>query len=69
MNTSKEISAIFDSRKKSKILNRKHLIDTLKELLSDEFDAQEIMYLELDELVDQVINAAFYYKDSQTEEA
>ena len=67
MNTKKEINAIFNARKKQ--LTRSFLIDTLQDLQSDEFDSSEAMYLETEDLILQIIDTAFYYRDSQTEEA
>lgn len=42
---------------------RKYLIDMLEILLEDEFIALELVYLTDDEIVDMIINCAFYYKE------
>jgi hypothetical protein len=42
---------------------RKYLIDMLEILLGDEFDSSELVYLDDNEIVDMIINTAFYYKD------
>lgn len=41
---------------------RKYLIDMLEILLGDEFIALELIYLDDEEIVDMIINTAFYYK-------
>ena len=46
----------------NKNLSRRHLVQTLEELLSDEFEPNEIMYQTEQELMSRVIEAAFYYK-------
>lgn len=35
----------------------------LEVLLGDEFDSSELVYLDDNELVDMIINTAFYYKN------
>ena len=42
---------------------RKHLVEMLEVLLGSEFDSSEIVYLSEEEVVDMIINAAFYYKE------
>ena len=42
---------------------RKYLIDMLEVLLGDEFNSSEITYLSDEEVVDMIINTAFYYKN------
>lgn len=41
---------------------REELVIALEELQSDEFDPKEVMFLENKELVQQIIQCAFYYK-------
>lgn len=42
---------------------RKYLVEMLEVLLAEEFDSSEIVYLSEDEIVDMIINTAFYYKE------
>lgn len=44
-------------------LTREELVVSLEELQSDEFDPREIMFLDENELVLQIIECAFYYKE------
>lgn len=44
-------------------MNRRNLIDALIELNTDEFDPNEVIYKDDEELVDMIISCAFYYKD------
>ncbi len=44
-------------------MNRKKLISELKHLQSDEFEAKKVMYLTKKEIVQQIIECAYYYKD------
>ena len=44
-------------------MNRKKLISDLKHLQSDEFEPIEAMYLTKKEIVKQIIDCAYYYKD------
>lgn len=43
---------------------RKELVDILKELLSDEYDANDLVYLTDGELVNKIIDTAIWYRDS-----
>jgi hypothetical protein len=43
-------------------MNRKKLVEALEELLSDEFDSSELVYLNDEELVNAIIEAALFYK-------
>jgi hypothetical protein len=43
-------------------MNRRNLVETLEELLSDQFDSSELVYLTDEELVIVIINAALFYK-------
>lgn len=45
-----------------KLFNRRFLVETLEELLSDEFDSSELVYMTEDELILRIIEAAEYYK-------
>lgn len=47
------------------MLDRIKLINDLQELQSDEFDSNEAMYLTEVEIVDQIIQSAYYYKNLQ----
>jgi hypothetical protein len=46
-----------------KNLSRKDLVIALEELLSDEFDSSELVYLTEEELIKSIINSAFFYKN------
>lgn len=43
-------------------MKRRELIEHLEELLSDEFDSSELVYLTKKELIKIIINTAKYYK-------
>lgn len=43
---------------------RKELVDILKELLSDEYDANDLVHLTDGELVNRIIDSAIWYRDS-----
>lgn len=43
---------------------RKELVDILKELLSDEYDANDLVHLTDGELVNKIIDTAIWYRDS-----
>lgn len=43
-------------------LDRRFLVETLEELLTDEFDSSELVYLTDEELVVRIIDAAEYYQ-------
>ena len=43
-------------------MKRRELIEHLEELLSDEFDSSELVYLTKKELIKILINTAKYYK-------
>ncbi len=43
-------------------LNRRFLVETLENLLTDEFDSSELIYLTDDELVLRIIEAAEFYQ-------
>jgi hypothetical protein len=43
-------------------MKRREVIEALEELLSDEFDSSELVYLTKKELIHVLINCAKYYK-------
>lgn len=43
-------------------MERRYLVETLEELLSDEFDSSELVYLTNEELVFKIIESALWYK-------
>lgn len=48
-------------------ITRKYLVETLEELLTDEFDSTELVYLSDEELVYQIIDCAYEYKKHYNE--
>lgn len=44
-------------------MERKYLVETLEELLSDEFDSSELVYLTDEELIQKIIESALWYKN------
>ena len=44
-------------------MERKYLVETLEELLSDEFDSSELVYLTDQELIQKIIESALWYKN------
>ena len=44
-------------------ITRRYLVETLENLLSDEFDSSELVYLTDDELIQRIIECAQYYQD------
>jgi hypothetical protein len=44
-------------------MDRKYLVETLEELLSDEFDSSELVYLTNEELIQKIIESALWYKN------
>jgi hypothetical protein len=47
---------------------RKQLIDALEDLLGDEYDANDLVRLSEVELIKQLINVAYYFKDQSQNE-
>ena len=47
---------------------RKQLIDALEDLLGDEYDANDLVRLSEGELIQQLINVAYYFKDQSQDE-
>ena len=47
-----------------KEISRRDLVEALEELLSDEFDSSELVYLTEEELIRSIINAANFYKEA-----
>jgi len=46
-----------------KKLTRKLLVDTLKDLVSDEYDSDELVYLTEEQLIEAIIYSAQWYKN------
>jgi len=44
-------------------LDRKFLVEALEELLSDEFDSSELVYLNDEELILRIISAGKWYQE------
>ena len=44
-------------------LERKFLVETLEELLTDEFDSSELVYLTDDQLICKIIESAYWYQN------
>lgn len=44
-------------------LTRRFLVETLEELLSDEFDSSELVYESNEELIMRIISAGQYYQE------
>jgi hypothetical protein len=44
-------------------MKREKLIEALKELLSDEYDAEDLVHLSKKELVQKLIDVALYYQE------
>jgi acyl carrier protein len=44
-------------------MKRKELVMHLEELLGDEFDSSELVYLTDEELIQTIINAAYFYQE------
>lgn len=43
-------------------ITRRYLVETLENLLTDEFDSSELVYLTDEELIYEIINCAEYYQ-------
>jgi hypothetical protein len=48
-------------------MNRRFLVETLEELLSDEYDSSEVVYYTDEEIILRIIEAAEYYKNEYNE--
>lgn len=46
-----------------KKLTRKFLVDKLKDLVSDEYDSDQLVYLTEEELIEAIIYSAEWYKN------
>jgi len=46
---------------------RRELVEILEELLGDEFDSSELVYLNESELIHSIINTAIYFRDELNE--
>jgi hypothetical protein len=44
-------------------ITRRYLVETLENLLTDEFDSSELVYLTDEELIYQIIQSAEYYQN------
>lgn len=44
-------------------MKRAELVDILKDLQTDEFTPKQVMYLNKKELINSIVECAFYYKD------
>lgn len=45
-------------------IERKYLVETLENLLTDEFDSSELIYETEAQLIERIIQAAYYYQES-----
>ena len=45
-------------------ITRRHLVETLENLLSDEFDSSELVYETEEQLIYRIIECALYYKEN-----
>jgi len=43
-------------------ITRRYLVETLEELMTDEFDSSELVYLTDEELVYKIVECAEYYQ-------
>lgn len=48
-------------------IERRFLVETLEDLLSDEFDSSELVYETDEQLIDRIIHVAHYYMDKYNE--
>jgi hypothetical protein len=53
---------IYKPKEKMKLSRRLELVADLKELLSDEYDADQVALMTKKEVVDSIIECAYYYK-------
>ena len=53
---------LFPNPKHIRTMKRRELIEELEELLSDEFDSSELVYLTKKELIKILISTAKFYK-------
>lgn len=44
-------------------ITRKYLVETLRNLLTDEYDAEDLVVLTDAELIQKIIDAAFWYQE------
>jgi len=65
--------AFILTTKQNKMYNtlptRKELVEILEDLLGDEFDSSELVYLTEAELIHSIINTAIYFRDQWHENA
>jgi hypothetical protein len=45
------------------MIDRRLLVESLEELLSDEYDSSEVVYMTDDEIIMRIIDVAEYYKE------
>jgi hypothetical protein len=55
------------ANKTSVKIDRRYLVETLENLLSDEFDSSELVYETEAQLIERIIQAANYYRDEYHE--
>jgi hypothetical protein len=48
-------------------MNRRELVEALEILLSDEFDSSELVYETDNELMERIVQVAYYYMDKYNE--
>lgn len=48
-------------------MNRRFLVETLEQLLTDEYDSSEVVYYTDEEIILRIIEAAEYYKNECNE--
>ncbi len=44
-------------------MKRAELVEVLKDLQTDEFTPKQVMYLNKNQLLDAIVECAYYYKD------
>jgi len=59
------MASLFNNQKQINMTNitRRYLVETLEELLTDEFDSSELVYLTDEELIYRIISSAEWYKE------
>jgi hypothetical protein len=59
------MASLFNNQKQINMTNitRRYLVETLEELLTDEFDSSELVYLTDEELIYRIILSAEWYKE------
>jgi hypothetical protein len=54
---------IYKPKEKMKISRRLELVNDLKELQSDEYDSHQVASMTKRDIVDSIIECAYYYKE------